>query len=68
MPNSWSQTWDLDGWACLTKADLTWLLSQEGDVTVPALTAAPTSTPTPIALTAAQLGAKTRDLLAENGV
>jgi hypothetical protein len=47
VPNSWNTSWGDKGWAYLTTADLTWLLSQRGDVTVPALVAAPQPTPTP---------------------
>jgi hypothetical protein len=45
--NSWSDTWGVKGSAYFTTADLTYLLSQQGDVTVPALVGAPTPTPTP---------------------
>jgi hypothetical protein len=47
VPNSWNTSWGQNGWGYLTTADLTWLLSQQGDVTVPALVGAPTPTPTP---------------------
>ncbi|MGW1497593.1 C1 family peptidase [Streptomyces mirabilis] len=47
VPNSWNTSWGSAGWGYFTAADLAWLLSQQGDVTVPALTAAPTPTPTP---------------------
>jgi hypothetical protein len=48
VPNSWNTSWGQNGWGYLTAADLAWLLSQQGDVTVPVLTAAPTPTPTPV--------------------
>ncbi|MFF3511523.1 C1 family peptidase [Streptomyces sp. NPDC002573] len=47
VPNSWNASWGQSGWGYLTTADLTWLLSQQGDVTVPALVGAPQPTPTP---------------------
>ena len=47
VPNSWNTLWGDKGWGYLTTADLAWLLSQQGDVTVPALTAAPPPTPAP---------------------
>lgn len=47
VPNSWNTTWGDKGWGYFTAADLAWLLSQQGDVTVPALVPAPQPTPTP---------------------
>jgi hypothetical protein len=47
VPNSWNTSWGDKGWAYFTAADLTWLLSQQGDVTVPAWATAPTPTPGP---------------------
>jgi hypothetical protein len=47
VPNSWNTSWGQSGWGYFTTADLTWLLSQQGDVTVPAWTTAPVPTPTP---------------------
>jgi hypothetical protein len=47
VPNSWNTSWGDNGWGYLTTADLTWLLSQQGDVTVPALVPAPQPMPTP---------------------
>jgi hypothetical protein len=48
VPNSWNTTWGDQGWGYLTTADLTWLLAQQGDVTVPALVSAPQPTPIPV--------------------
>lgn len=45
IPNSWSETWGQAGWAYLTTTDLTWLLGQQGDVTVPAFAFPPQPTP-----------------------
>jgi hypothetical protein len=47
IDNSWSETWGVKGLAYFAAADLSWLLSQQGDVTVPAWTVAPTPTPVP---------------------
>lgn len=47
VPNSWNTSWGSAGWGYFTAADLAWLLSQQSDVTVPALTSAPTPTPAP---------------------
>lgn len=47
VANSWGTSWGHAGYGYLTTADLTWLLSQQGDVTVPAWAAAPAPTPTP---------------------
>jgi hypothetical protein len=48
IDNSWSETWGAGGLAYFTTADLSWLLAQSGDVTVPQLTTAPTPTPPPV--------------------
>lgn len=40
ITNSWGSGWGIDGRAYLTTPDLRWLLSQQGDVTVPAWTTA----------------------------
>lgn len=70
VPNSWNTSWGDKGWAYLTTADLTWLLSQQGDVTVPALVGAPTPTPTPTPAgpTAAQVATAVRSTLTGLGV
>jgi hypothetical protein len=47
VPNSWATSWGDAGWAYFAAADLQRLLSQQGDVTVPALVGAPQPTPTP---------------------
>jgi hypothetical protein len=48
FPNSWDTDWGLDGWGYVTTDELTWLLSQQGDVTVPNLITAPVPpSPTP---------------------
>lgn len=47
IPNSWGASgFGIDGTGFMTTADMTWLLSQQGDVTVPAFAAAPVP-PTP---------------------
>ncbi|MEV6504767.1 hypothetical protein AB0M61_01430 [Streptomyces sp. NPDC051642] len=45
--NSWGGSWGVRGSAWITEADMQWLLSQQGDVTVPAWTTAPVPTPPP---------------------
>jgi hypothetical protein len=65
IDNSWGEGWGIRGSAWLATADLQWLLSQEGDVTVPGWTVAPAPKP---AVTAADLAAQMRALLAANGV
>lgn len=47
VPNSWSETWGVQGCGYFAAADLQWLLSQKGDVTVPSLVDAPTPVPVP---------------------
>jgi hypothetical protein len=47
MDNSWGDSWGVRGSAWITEADMQWLLSQQGDVTVPAWTTAPVPTPPP---------------------
>ena len=47
VDNSWGEQWGLRGKAWITQANLDWLLSQQGDVTVPAWTTVPTPPPSP---------------------
>jgi hypothetical protein len=47
LDNSWSESWGVRGSAWYTQANLQWLLSQDGDVTVPAWVTAPTPPPSP---------------------
>ena len=47
MDNSWGGSWGARGSAWLTETDMQWLLSQEGDVTVPVWATAPVPTPPP---------------------
>jgi hypothetical protein len=47
IDNSWSESWGVRGSAWITEADMQWLLSQQGDVTVPAWNTAPVPTPPP---------------------
>lgn len=65
MDNSWGESWGIRGSAWLTQADMQWLLSQHGDVTVPAWTVAPAPKP---AITAEDLASQIRALFAANGV
>jgi hypothetical protein len=65
LDNSWSESWGVKGSAWLTQADMQWLLSQQGDVTVPAWAIAPSPAP---AVTAAGLADQVRALLTANGV
>lgn len=48
IDNSWDESWGLDGRAWFQGAELTALLKRQGDVTVPALGAAPTPPPSPV--------------------
>ncbi|MFF0409050.1 hypothetical protein ACFYUY_01270 [Kitasatospora sp. NPDC004745] len=48
LTNSWGAGWGVGGRGYLTAADLQYLLSQSGDVTVPVLTAAPAPQPAPV--------------------
>jgi hypothetical protein len=68
VPNSWNTTWGDKGWGYFTAADLAWLLSQQGDVTVPSLTGSPTPVPGPAAPSGAQVGAAVRSALDGLGV
>ncbi|MGW0837580.1 hypothetical protein [Streptomyces prunicolor] len=47
MDNSWGSGWALNGSAWIHEADMQWLLSQQGDVTVPAWATAPSPPPAP---------------------
>lgn len=68
VPNSWNTTWGDKGWGYFTAADLAWLLSQQGDVTVPSLTGSPAPTPGPAAPSGAQVAASVRSALDGLGV
>ena len=46
IPNSWGESFGVKGWAYFTEADLAYLLSKQGDVTIPSLSA-PTPPPIP---------------------
>lgn len=48
LDNSWGDNWGLHGSAWLTQTDVQWLLSQQGDVTVPTWPTTPAPTPTPV--------------------
>ena len=47
LDNSWGEGWGVRGSAWLSQTNLTWLLSQQGDVTVPIWATAPVPTPPP---------------------
>jgi len=47
IDNSWSESWGVRGSAWITEADMQWLLSQQGDVTVPVWATVPTPPPSP---------------------
>jgi hypothetical protein len=47
IDNSWGESWGIRGSAWITEADLQWLLSQQGDVTVPVWATVPTPPPSP---------------------
>lgn len=47
IDNSWSDSWGVRGSAWITEPDMQWLLSQQGDVTVPAWVTVPTPPPAP---------------------
>jgi len=69
IDNSWGESWGVGGSAWLAEADLQWLLSQHGDVTVPAWAVAPAPDPTPApAVTAGELADQIRAVLTKNGV
>jgi hypothetical protein len=47
IDNSWGAAWGVNGSTWIHEADMQWLLSQQGDVTVPAWATAPVPTPPP---------------------
>lgn len=47
IDNSWSESWGVRGSAWITEADMQWLLSQQGDVTIPVWATVPTPPPAP---------------------
>ncbi len=65
LDNSWGEDWGIRGSAWLAQPDLQWLLSRDGDVTVPVWAVVPAPKPAP---TAADLASQVRALLAANGV
>jgi hypothetical protein len=48
LDNSWGGDWGQDGSAKVHGADLKWLLAQDGDITVPQWTSAPSPVPPPV--------------------
>lgn len=65
LDNSWGESWGVRGSAWLAETDVQWLLSQQGDVTIPVWPTAPTPAPAP---TARDLAGQVRALFAANGV
>ncbi|MEV7975460.1 hypothetical protein [Streptomyces sp. NPDC086519] len=47
MDNSWGDSWGVRGSAWFTESDVQWLLSQQGDVTVPVWATVPSPPPAP---------------------
>jgi hypothetical protein len=47
MDNSWGTSWGIKGSAWLLESDMQWLLSQDGDITVPASAPVPSPPPSP---------------------
>lgn len=47
IDNSWGESWGARGSAWFAQADMQWLLSQQGDVTVPVWATVPTPPPVP---------------------
>lgn len=47
VQNSWGTSWGVDGFAYVHGADMAWLLSQDGDITVPEYAPAPAPVPVP---------------------
>lgn len=45
FPNSWNTDWGLDGWGYVTASEFAWMMSQQGDFTVPNLVSSPVPTP-----------------------
>lgn len=70
IANSWGTSWGQQGYGYFTAANLTWLLSQQGDVTVPAWSSAPAPTPTPppASPTGQQVATAVRQALTNLGV
>jgi hypothetical protein len=73
IPNSWgTDGFGIDGTGFMTTADMAWLLSRQGDVTVPAfapLPAPPTPTPpSPVLVTAQQFWNQQKTLAQSNGL
>jgi len=74
IPNSWGlDGFGVDGVGYMTVADMTWLLSQQGDVTVPVYAAVPAPPvppvpPTPVSATAQQLWDAQKGVAAGLGV
>ncbi|NEA52442.1 hypothetical protein [Streptomyces sp. SID10815] len=71
IDNSWGESWGSRGSAWYSQTNLQWLLSQDGDVTVPTWVATPQPDPTPApapAITAEALADQIRAVLTQNGV
>lgn len=70
IDNSWGTSWGVNGSGFFSSSDLARLLSQHGDVTVPAWSSAPTPAPvpTPTGITAAELARSVRALFTSQGV
>lgn len=48
VDNSWGESWGRDGSARIRGADLKWLMSKDGDITVPQWTTTPVPVPAPV--------------------
>lgn len=70
LDNSWDTSWGDAGSGYVAETDMQWLLSQQGDVTVPQFVTAPTPTPTPTPTgpTGAQVATAVRNTLTGLGV